>query len=199
MRMSVIFLLFATLFAAPALLFAEDAADPAAASEKQLDLESHRGNAFQAHEQALEEGKYTIILFDSEACGFCKNMGKHLGSPLLAKYASRAVVSITDGETDKGARQLEEALGVVRLPTLVVLKTNNKNINVVGRIEGEVPVLEIDRTFFRSDEGSDRTMSNLKNIKDLDERGLSDQDLEHRRKHLPWSRIEVNHATSCIS
>ncbi len=112
-----------------------------------LDLETFRNNAFGAYQQALEEGKYTIILFDSEYCGFCKNLIALLRSKDLAKYSDQVVVSISDGDVDEGARQLEQALGVVRYPTLVVLKTNEKNIHVAGRIEGEVDVLEIDRVF----------------------------------------------------
>ena len=78
---------------------------------------------------------------------FCKNLAKNLADKGLAKYGDQVVVSVTDGDRDKGARQLEEALGVVRYPTMVVLKTNSENIHVAGRIEGEVPVSEIDRVF----------------------------------------------------
>ena len=112
-----------------------------------LDLRRFRHNSFPAYQHALANKKYTVILFATELCVFCKNLAKLLRDKRLAKYADRIVVSITDSRFDEGARQLEEALGVVRFPTLVVLKTNSKNIHVAGRIEGEVPVKEIDRVF----------------------------------------------------
>ncbi len=150
MKVSVMLLWFAVVVGIPESLFAGEPVYQLIAGQKQLDLQTHRGNAHQAYTKALEEGKFTIILFDSEYCGFCKNMITLLGSEVLAKYADRVVVSVTDGDIDKGARQLEEALGVVRYPTLVVLKTNNKNVHVAGRIEGEVPLSEIDRIIFEA-------------------------------------------------
>ncbi len=114
---------------------------------RSLDLRSFRNDSFGAYMKALKEGKYTILLFSSDYCGFCKNMDKKLEHPLIGKYADRAIFSVTDAEKDLGARQLEEALGVVRYPTLVVLMTNSKNIHVAGRIEGEVLVPDIDRIF----------------------------------------------------
>jgi len=126
---------------------------PSAGSAKQvdqsdsLDLVTFRDNSFGAYSHALEAKKYTVILFETDLCVFCKNLAKNLADKDLAKYGDQVVVSVTDGDRDKGARQLEEALGVVRYPTMVVLKTNSDNIHVAGRIEGEVPVSEIDRVF----------------------------------------------------
>jgi len=112
---------------------------------EQLDLETYRGNSFGAYEAALKDGKYTMILFETEYCGFCKRLAENLADERFVKYSDRVVVSISDGDEDEGARQLEEALGVVRYPTLVILRTNNENIHVTGRIEGEVTPEQIER------------------------------------------------------
>ena len=115
-----------------------------------LDLTTYRDKSFDAYSKALEERKYTVILFETDLCVFCKKLAANLEDPILAKYADQIVVSIAHDERDEGAQQLVEALGVVRFPTLVVLKTNSKNIHVSGRIEGEVTVAQIDRVFHKA-------------------------------------------------
>ena len=121
--------------------------DKAEGKKEPLDLKTYENDSFGAYSKALDEGKYTAILFKTDLCVFCKNLEKNMGDASLGKYADKMIASVTDGDKDKGARQLEEALGVVRYPTLVILKTNPDNIHVAGRIEGEVPVAEIDRVF----------------------------------------------------
>jgi len=116
----------------------------------QLDLETYRGNSWGAYETALKDKKYTMILFETDLCVFCKNLAENLADERFAKYSDRVVVAISDGEKDEGARQLVEALGVVRYPTLVILKTNNENIHVAGRMEGEVSKEEIERVMIKA-------------------------------------------------
>jgi len=120
------------------------------AQQNALDLTTYRDNSFGAHTEAMAGGKHTVILFSSDYCGFCKNLAVILEDEILRKYGSDIVVSITDGERDLGARQLEEALGVVRYPTVVVLKPDPDRIVVAGRIEGEMPALEVDRIFYNA-------------------------------------------------
>ena len=117
-----------------------------------LDLKTYRNNAFGAHQQALKQSKYTVILFDVSLCTFCEKLIGKLSDKRFVKYSDRLIVSVTRGDVDEGARQLEEALGVVRYPTLVILKTNNKNIHVAGRIEGNVSIPEIDRVLRKATE-----------------------------------------------
>lgn len=122
----------------------------AGANANNIDLVTYENNAHDAHQKALSDSKYTVILFGSECCGFCVNMAAKLDDDIFDKYQAKMTVSITDSDHDPGARQLEEALEVVRYPTLLILETNNQNIHVAGRIEGEVPVKEIDRIFFEA-------------------------------------------------
>lgn len=126
--------------------------DQAKDAKKPLDLSEYKDNSFGAYSKALEEGKYTAILFETDLCVFCENLKKNLSDKSLGKYSDKMIASITNGDRDEGARQLEEALGVVRYPTLVVLKTNSENIHVAGRIEGQVSVSEIDRVFKKATE-----------------------------------------------
>jgi thiol-disulfide isomerase/thioredoxin len=110
-----------------------------------LDLKTFRGDSFGAYKHALANKKYTIILFDTEPCNFCKKLIKSLESEVLAKYADRVVVSITDSKSDKGARELEVALSVARYPTMVILKTSKDTIQVAGRVVGGVSPSDLDR------------------------------------------------------
>ncbi|WP_425400391.1 hypothetical protein [Aeoliella sp.] len=113
-----------------------------------LDTVTYKNDSFGAYSSALDKGMYTAILFNSGNLDiFSKRLLENLRAPELAKYGSRLIVSFTDADFDKGAEQLVEALGVVRYPTLVVLKTNSNKLHIAGRIEGEVPVAEIDRVF----------------------------------------------------
>lgn len=118
-----------------------------ASASSKLDFRTFRRNSFPAYQHALARQKYTVILFETELCVFCRNLANSLRDKRLEKFANRIVVSITDGDHDEGARQLEVALGVVRYPTLVVLRTNKRNIHVAGRIEGEVSITKIERVF----------------------------------------------------
>jgi len=115
---------------------------------KLIETEIYRDNSFGAYSQALKEGKYTAILFTAgELDPFSPRLLAKIHDPKLSKYADRLRFSYANEDRDKGAKQLVEALGVIRYPTLVILKTNSENIHVAGRIEGEVTVAEVDRVF----------------------------------------------------
>ncbi len=115
---------------------------------KLIETEIYRNNSFGAYSKALKESKYTVILFRAGNLDpFSPRLFAKVHDPRLAQYSGRIRFSYTDEDLDEGAKQLVEALGVVRYPTLVVLKTNAENIHVAGRIEGEVTVDEIDRVF----------------------------------------------------
>ncbi|MEM9658527.1 MAG: hypothetical protein AAF961_09215 [Planctomycetota bacterium] len=111
-----------------------------------IESERFRNDSFGAYSTALEEGKYAVILFHvGKYDPFSRKLLAKMHDPRLAKYSDRLRFSYTDEDRDEGAKQLVEALGVVRYPTLVVLRTNSENLHVAGRIEGEVSVSEIDR------------------------------------------------------
>ena len=95
-----------------------------------IDTKTYENRSFAAYMSALSQGKYTVILFHAGSYdGFSRRIVKKMQSPKFAKHADRVVFSVADEDIDKGAMQLAEALGVVRYPTLVILKTNILHVN----------------------------------------------------------------------
>ena len=69
-----------------------------------IDTETYRNCVIKAYVQALQDGKYTLVLFSKHhrINPFAKRLAERLSDPSLAKYSDRVVFCLTDPGLDEG-------------------------------------------------------------------------------------------------
>ncbi|MCA9815660.1 MAG: hypothetical protein R3C24_01415 [Cyanobacteriota/Melainabacteria group bacterium] len=111
---------------------------------EKVDLEKFENKAFDAYMDALgktsENGygeKFTVLMFTRDNCGFCARNKEQLAKE-GAKYADKAVFSVSDPTKDQGGKQLFDAIEGKAYPITVVLATSDRTIRVAGQAVGEL-------------------------------------------------------------
>lgn len=120
---------------------------PPLEAPKAIDTSTYQNRAVDAYVQALKEGKYTVVVISHhhDINPFAKRMVRNLSDPKLAKYANEIVMCLTDPEVDDGGKDLREAFQTNAYPALYVLRTDRRQLHIVGQMVGECEVEQIDR------------------------------------------------------
>lgn len=113
-------------------------------NQSAVDWQSHEGSL----EQAAEEGKPVLYLFDANWCGYCRKLNSEVFS--VAAHAKTIednfiTVRVTDQSREKGANvaaieALHRRYAVRSFPTLVVARADG---SLIGRSVGYFPPTEL--------------------------------------------------------
>ncbi|MCA9167687.1 MAG: hypothetical protein KDB23_08465 [Planctomycetales bacterium] len=113
-----------------------------------IDTETYRNQVVKAYVRALQEKKFTLVLFSKShhLNPFAQNMMEKLKSPRLAEFADQVIMCMCDPELDSSCSELQAALKVTAYPSLFVIKTHREKIEVMAEIVGECELEFLERT-----------------------------------------------------
>ncbi len=146
----------------PATSSQESSTLPRPTDEPEIDrlrIQWYINRTFDAYGEALAESKPTVVFFTARQCGFCLTQLQRFRCPAIVRYAGSMNFGTAWRGEDDGGDHLAEALNVQRYPTVVILKSDEDRLHVIGRIEGVFPADDIDRVIqeaFRSYEDDEK-------------------------------------------
>ncbi len=121
---------------------------------KMLDVAKYHDRVFPAWQRAKREGKYFVILFNSDYCGFADRTMDNLTDPRMAKYSDKVIFVDTDPDYDTDAEQFVKRFDIKKYPTILLMRAvldpdteKVKRVALIGRMTGEQTAEEMDEYF----------------------------------------------------